>query len=249
MQVWQKLFCESEITYLVQVANKHEMQNFNDSTSESQNTGSILIDACSLTNINSSSPQTDYDLEMESDLKLLNKDSANNKSSNLINTNNNNNKKSILEKRVIFNKSAQNQNNVLQKTRSYEDMSKSFIKQNLKQEIDNVKENSSFNNENGFHTDNINGGGLENSNGDPIHVRSCSESNLLFDALQNISSTSPKFTNTIEAKINQLNLNDKNENTIIEKKLKPELITISNENNNQVFDQITKNDDGSSSFF
>ena len=72
MQVRQKLFCESEITYLVQVANKNEMQNFNDSTSESQNTGSILIDAGSLTNINSSSPQTDYDLEMESDLKLLN---------------------------------------------------------------------------------------------------------------------------------------------------------------------------------
>ena len=192
MQLWQKLFCESEIAFLIQVANKHEMQNFNESISESLVTGSIMIG--SQTNMNGSSQQIDDDLEMESsmvsDLKNLTIDSSPPADENHSATQT---KKSILEKRLVLNKlySAQNQNGLLHKTRSYEDMSKSFIKQNARQETNNIDAKDIH------HDDSHNPNTSEGLNGDPIHMKSCSESNLLFDALQTISSTSPKLNNPI----------------------------------------------------
>lgn len=196
MQLWQKLFCESEIAYLVQVANKHELQNFNDSISESLATAGSLAIGASITNINGSNQQIDDDLEMESslvsDVKLLNIDQSNKV------------KKSILEKRLILNKSylgAHNHNGLSHKTRSYEDLSKSFTQKHLLLDSNREQTNHSANNstkinslEYSIHN---HSNGLD---GDPIHIRSCSESNLLFDALQNISSTSPKTNMSIETK-------------------------------------------------
>ena len=197
MQLWQKLFCESEIAFLIQLANKHEMQNFNESISESLVTGSMMIG--SQTNMNDgSSQQIDDDLEMEtsmvSDLKNLTLDSS--PPTDDIQHSAHQTKKSILEKRLVLNKlySTQNQNGLLHKTRSYEDMSKSFTKQVLRHDSINIDGKIDVHHHDDSHNPINTSEGL---NGDPIHMKSCSESNLLFDALQNISSTSPKLNNPL----------------------------------------------------
>jgi len=88
------------------------------------------------------------------------------------------------------------------KTRSYDDLSR--IQKNnaatLKKDLLELKEleikahlNNSLSNED---LNTLESGNLPIRNVDSSQLRSSSESNLLFDALQNVTSTSPKFTNS-----------------------------------------------------
>ena len=134
MQLWAKLFCESEITYLI---NRQELQNFNDSV-EAGSAHTLLSDELLSGNfLNGSSQQIDDDLELDinsSDLKL-NIHSNSSLSLKSINTSNNTTNSNSMAKNFEGKKkqSKQNQNIVAipQKTRSYEDLSKSFKQSSL----------------------------------------------------------------------------------------------------------------------
>ena len=84
------------------------------------------------------------------------------------------------------------------KTRSYDDLSR-IQKSTLRKDLLETKDlgakaqlNSSLSNEdlNSLEVNQL----LPIRNGDPVQVRSSSESNLLLDALQNVASKSPKFS-------------------------------------------------------
>jgi len=173
MQLWSKLFCDSEVTYLV---SRHEFQQpFSDSADMLASTHTLLSDeALSGNFLNGSSQQIDDDLDLEasiSDLKLSSVKRVEGV------------KEAGSGKMVITAGGQQN------KTRSFEDLSKSFRSFDLDNSImDALKRN-------------MNTSAMDDSTGNlnnlsasdfPISIRSCSESNLLLDALQTITSTSPK---------------------------------------------------------
>lgn len=158
MQLWTKLFCESEITYLI---NRQELQNFNDSVEASSSAHTLLSDELLSGNfLNGSSQQIDDDLELDinsSDLKLNIHSNSSlslksiNTSSNTTHSNNNNGAKNFEAKKSDNNKQtnplmASHQHNIvaiLQKTRSYEDISKSFKQSSLEQGFkDALKKNN-----------------------------------------------------------------------------------------------------------
>ena len=197
MQLWQKLFCESELKYLVKI-DRNEMQNFNES-----------LDA----GIYGSSPSFDQlqkpvDLSIEdlNNSKLTTSTSVSSSASRI----NNLIKNAIDSNSFIANSSANSgvaslKPAQISKTRSFDELTRLQKSNVSKKDSLETKElgakshlNSSLSNED-MHT-------LEGAsccpirNGDPIQTRSCSESNLLLDALQNIASTSPKFLNSNTSK-------------------------------------------------
>ena len=158
LQLWLKLYCQSELTYLVQV-DRQEMH--------------IFVDSVDAGTVNGNSPPQIDDLELEpalAGMKLSLDSSSPNK------PNSSSSAKSFLEIKTSIGK----------KTRSFEDFSKSF----KMARSDDSKDSGTRFNLVGSIDDATN---LDN--GDPVHIRSSSESNLLMDALQNISSSSPKANN------------------------------------------------------
>jgi hypothetical protein len=182
LQLWQKLFCESDVTYLVKIDNKHEIHNFNDSIDgclygssplDSNNDRQHLSSATNLDTIDASGFKLTPDTAASSSASSY---QIHNLLKNAIDTN------------VIL-KSA---GNPLNKSRSFDDLCKasatlsgSFIAP--QQSLSDTKQSTDLN---GINVDVAN---TSNHNGDPIQVaRSSSESNLLLDALK---STSPKSQN------------------------------------------------------
>jgi len=199
MQLWSKLFCDSEVTYLV---SRQDLQHFNDSMELATNSVQTIMspeEPISGNFLNGSTHHIDDDLDLEANISDLKLNIHSNSSLSLksINTSHSTNQGTALKNFDATRKVDQQMNKVAlvatapQKTRSFEDLSRSFKVTDFDTSIrDALKKN-------------LNTSIIEDSTGHdclnnlsasdfPISIRSCSESNLLFDALQPITSTSPK---------------------------------------------------------
>jgi len=198
MQLWQKLFCESELKYLVKL-DRNEMHNFNDSLDAGLYGSSPPLDEIQKQDGGDNSNEDLNNSKLTTSTSVSSSTSRiNNLIKNAIDTNsfivNSNQNISSIKLSHLVTQTG--------KTRSYDDLSR-MQKNNattLKKDLLELKEleikahlNNSLSNED---LNTLESGNLPIRNVDSSQLRSSSESNLLFDALQNVTSTSPKFTNS-----------------------------------------------------
>jgi hypothetical protein len=233
MQIWLKLFCESEIKYLMK--NEQQQQqpahlgDLNDS-----------IDA----GIYGSSPPLDLmnSSKMTASTSVSSSASRiNNLIKNAIDTNS-----FVAPNSFILNSSmmtSSNKSTTNQRRRSFDDLSIQYHHHQKKQEQrhnNNESQNINNNSQSSMSNEDLNVN-LENSssmqhpirNFDSIQMRSSSESNLLMDALQNVSSTSPKFTTQTTFASDRNNLQPSQQNS-------DNVASLNNENETQKNEQTTQ---------
>ncbi len=196
MQLWSRLFCDSDITYL---GNRQNMQGFTDSVDMLASTHTLMSDEILSGNDfrNNSSHHIDDDLDLDTNILDLKLSSIKNLDIGL---------KKINEVKVAGNAKAVVISGTQQiKTRSYENLSKSF----RAFDSDNSYMDAQKNNMDDS-SGNLNNSSITEF---PIWIRSCSESNLLRDALQTITSTSPKQIYHISSSNSSfINANNNNNN-------------------------------------
>jgi hypothetical protein len=172
MQLWHKLFCESETTYLTKV-DRQETQNLSDSVDAGVYGSSPPLYTAS--RLQQSSESIEMDTRVNSLLK------------NAIDTSS-----------IILNSSHGSGGNQARvsgsRTRSFDDISKCLQRNKLEQAEAKSSLSNSLSSEDVGSLESALSRNRHNSNGDPLlQMRSCSESNLLLDALQTCASTSPKL--------------------------------------------------------
>lgn len=213
LQLWQKLFCEPELTYLVKVDRQETSQNFNDSIDGIYCAGTSPLEQQIKQII-----QDDLELDMKlkngqvvgGDAMLSSVTRLNNSTkSSIVSTNNNgtrliqkthsyddlnklglnSNKFKIdfdtnLDKEYHYNHSHANSNNTNNNTNN-------TTNNNSNNEITNQKLNNASTNED---LNNLSFYLNTNGNGDPIPTRRCSEPNLILQDALNCAS--PKLVNS-----------------------------------------------------
>jgi hypothetical protein len=196
MQLWQRLFCESEVKYLVKI-DRNEIVNFNDSLDAGLYGSSPPLDQLHKQDDNSNEDLNNSKLTTSTSVSSSTS-RINNLIKNAIDTNSfivNSNQSISSIKSYSLSQSG--------KTRSYDDLSRlsknkvvSVQKKNslelkdveVKSQMTNSLSNEGLNA--------LESANLPIRNEDSVQMRSSSESNLLLDALQNVTSTSPKFMNS-----------------------------------------------------
>lgn len=196
MQLWQRLFCESEVKYLVKI-DRNEIVNFNDSLDAGLYGSSPPLDQLHKQDDNSNEDLNNSKLTTSTSVSSSTS-RINNLIKNAIDTNSfivNSNQSISSIKSSSLSQSG--------KTRSYDDLSRlsknkvASVQKKNSLELKDVEVKSQMNNSlSNEGLNGLEGGNLPIRNEDSVQMRSSSESNLLLDALQNVTSTSPKFMNS-----------------------------------------------------